>query len=732
MNESPRQIGLWEELKRRKVVRVATVYAVVGWLIIQVADTTFENFGIPAWAFRFIVIVLLLGFPLSLVLAWALELTPGGLRRTTDTPVAANDAVPAPEVTAGGNRVPAIVAAVVATVFLGALTFVFYLKQEDEPAPVVDAAPQERTIAVLPLVNMSMMPENAYFAGGIHEDILTNLSRVEGFQVVSRTSVMPYLESSKSLREIGAELGADLILEGSVRRIDDHVRVTVQLIETANDRHLWANNYDREVRDEFATQSALAREISRTVRREVLPEAEGALDGLPTSSVKAYDLYNQAMNIMRTEVESESTLTHQRALLEEAVAEDPDFVEAWALLNEVLDHSIRTLNQNGWFLRQGQDRAEVFDALRAASKTALDQAVALDPDNKMTLFALASDSVEEARAEFRAERKKVIDRIVEEYPDDALGWYVLGWWYFLEGDTAAAVEPFNKAISLEPFHAQIVDGTLTFARTTGDQELVTRLFERIAQISPERAAEQGLANAVDRIRIWNLVQAFYDTANMQLLDNLEEVLFSESTNFLSRADEAYYKSSYYIYRNQFDELLALQEVLVMPEKPDAWDVMFFNAVSIDLAVVLLEREQTESARFFARQTLSTQNMPQVSHPELIDRNHSSFAVACFILGDTECTQRWTDKLLDERDDSYNAFGLAGMLALGLTDPEEAARLVLAEKRKFPRWRGTDIIAAYHRFNAHLILQPELAAFYRDENKWSAYLEERLPGFAADS
>jgi TolB-like protein/tetratricopeptide (TPR) repeat protein len=730
MNETPRKVGLWEELKRRHVVRVATVYAVVSWLVIQVADTTFENFGIPDWAFRFIVIVLLLGFPISVILAWALELTPEGIRLAPDADKSADDASSTPGHTARRKRFSAVFAAAIPTVIFGTLALVFYLQHDDHPAPGAGALPAGQTIAVLPLVNMSMMAENTFFAGGLHEDILTNLSRMEGFQVVSRTSVMPYLESNKSLRQIGEELGADLILEGSVRRIDNHVRVTVQLIEAANDRHLWANNYDREVRDEFATQGAVAREISRSVQREVLPDSADAVDGIPTTSVKAYDLYNQALNISRTEIESEDTLTRQRALLEEAVAEDPEFVEAWGLLNEVLDHSIRTLNQHGWFLPEGTDRTAVFDALRAASKRALDKAVSLDPDNVMTLLALASDSVEEARDEFNVQRRKVIDQIVEEHPDEAMGWYVLGWWYFLHEEHEAAREPFNKAITLDPFHAQIVDGTLNFARITSDQELVTILYERVAQISPERGEQAGLSMATHRIRLYNLESAFLATADPLLVETMREILFNDDTGFLTAMDELYFKGSYFILSGQPEALLALEERLEMPGEPDAWDVMFYNNVSLDLAALYLQRSQPESARSFARQVLATQRMPQASHPETIDRNHANFATACAILDDLACSRRWAEQLINGRDDSYNQFGLAGFIALSFTDLDQAVQLILSEKQQYPRWRGTDVLAAFGVVFQPIVLHPDLAAFYRSEGKWTDYLAERIPEYAA--
>lgn len=192
------------------------------------------------------------------------------------------------------------------------------LRNDDVPA----------SVAVMPFVNMSSHEENEYFAGGIHEDVLTNLSRIRDLQVKSRTSMLKYAASEMSLSEIGKEMQVDYLVEGSVRRIGNHVRVTVQLIDASNDNHLWANNYERELVNVFATQSALAREISNSLHMQIQPESVEELEGMPTASVKAYDLYIRAASIEKTEGETEENMIRRRAMLEQAVAEDPDFVEA--------------------------------------------------------------------------------------------------------------------------------------------------------------------------------------------------------------------------------------------------------------------------------------------------------------------------------------------------------------------------------------------------------------------
>ncbi|MFT4937239.1 MAG: hypothetical protein ACI88A_000253 [Paraglaciecola sp.] len=217
-------VSFWSELKRRNVVRVAWVYIVVAWLVIQVASTIFSSFGIPLWAFRFVVIMLVMGLPISLILAWTLELTPDGVRWTA---VAQKKLASRPSPTFHQKRgwFSILFAIAVPTLIFGSLSLYFFLRLPPQTdANQANTEIIEQSIAVLPLVNMSAHPDNVFFAGGVHEDILTNLSQINGLKVISKTSAMHYFNSQLSLREIGVALGARYIVEGSVRRINNHVR----------------------------------------------------------------------------------------------------------------------------------------------------------------------------------------------------------------------------------------------------------------------------------------------------------------------------------------------------------------------------------------------------------------------------------------------------------------------------------------------------------------------------
>ena len=354
----------WHELKRRKVIRVATVYMLTGWIIIQVADSTFDGFGIPDWAFRFVILMVVLGLPVALILAWALELTPDGIRATKSVVPVEHSEGEKNALSKKRNWTAYAFGALAPTLIFGSLAVFFFIQAQNSGAGRGEVAAHDvagesfqatQSIAVLPLINMSSFEENAYFAGGVHEDILTNLSRIDGLDVVSRTSMLRYATSDKSLREIGQELGVDYIVEGSVRRIGNHVRVTIQLINAHNDVHLWANNYEREVVDSFATQSAIAREITDSIHLEIKPEWVGTLHGMPTASVKAYDLYIKAESIEKTEGETPEAVVRRREMLEEAVIEDPNFVEAWATLKRLYDIQLDRLRRRGWYVIEGDD-----------------------------------------------------------------------------------------------------------------------------------------------------------------------------------------------------------------------------------------------------------------------------------------------------------------------------------------------------------------------------------------
>ncbi|MEP6686541.1 MAG: FlgO family outer membrane protein, partial [Verrucomicrobiota bacterium] len=282
--------NFFAELKRRNVYKVAVAYAVVAWLLIQIATQVFPFFDIPNWAVRVVVLLLALGFPVALVLAWAFEITPEGIRRESE--IAPHESM----THRTGRKIIGI------TIALAAIAVGLFLFQHLKPGLTGVSAPSAnptaipvKSIAVLPFENLSEEKQNAFFADGVQDEILTNLARIADLKVISRTSVMQYKTgAARNLREIGQQLGVAHLLEGSVQRAANKIRVNAQLIDARTDAHLWAQTYDRDFADVFAIQSEIAKAIAEQLQARLSPSEKAAIEKPPTTDLAAFDLYTRA------------------------------------------------------------------------------------------------------------------------------------------------------------------------------------------------------------------------------------------------------------------------------------------------------------------------------------------------------------------------------------------------------------------------------------------------------
>src|SRR6516225_4840158 len=317
--------GFFEEVQRRKVYRVAAAYIVAAGFIIQIGSAVFPAWELPNWTFRLVVVLLLVGFPIALILAWAYDVTPQGIRAT-----------PTPS-TPGSHRRRNVIMLIGIGVIISSAAGFFLL-------PRVSARKIDKSIAVLPFQNLSDEKENAYFADGIQDDILTNLSKIGDLKVISRTSVNSYRDNAaRNVREIGKALGVATLLEGSVRRIGNRVRVNVQLINADNDEHIWAEDYDRDLTDVFAIQTDLAQKIASALQAKLSPNEKERLDRRPTENSDAYLLYLQAHDYA-----TQMDIFHQTSLkavplFEQSIRLHPNFALAFADLSLVeswLYHSV--------------------------------------------------------------------------------------------------------------------------------------------------------------------------------------------------------------------------------------------------------------------------------------------------------------------------------------------------------------------------------------------------------
>src|SRR5881296_3699443 len=354
------------ELKRRNVYKVAVAYAVVAWLLIQIATQVFPFFEIPNWAVRLVVLLLIIGFPVALVLAWAFEITPEGIKRTEEV----DHSQPTTHRT--GRTLDFLIIAVL-LVIIGVFAYQrFGLSQKTSVS--VLAAP-EKSIAVLPFEIHSRDPDNAYFADGIQDEILTRLSKVADLKVISRASTQHYKSAPENLREIARQLGVTHILEGSVQKSGDAVRVNVQLIKAANDSQLWAETFDRKLTDIFSVESDVAKAIADQLRAKLTSREEQEIAAKPTDNPEAYDAYLRGLAYTLKTADTPANALGAQKYLREAVRLDPNFALGWALLSYVDAASYR--NQ----------ALQPTVALREEARQAAETALTLQPNLGEALHA---------------------------------------------------------------------------------------------------------------------------------------------------------------------------------------------------------------------------------------------------------------------------------------------------------------------------------------------------------
>lgn len=405
--------GFFEEVKRRKVYRVAAGYVVVAGGLIQLASAVFPAWELPSWALRLVIILLLIGFPIALILAWALEVTPEGIRTT-------QPALP------GQRRRRNIVALVGVGVIVSAAAGFFLL-------PRASAHKIDKSIAVLPFENFSDDKENAYFADGIQDDILTNLSKIGDLKVISRTSVMPYRGKDKNVREIGKALGVSAILEGSVRKAGNRVRVNVQLINAENDEHIWSDVYDRDLTDVFAIQTDLAKKIADELHAKLSPTEKEQMTRKPTENGEAYLAFVQAHNFHR-EVEDLPKLKQAEQLYERALQLDPNFALAAASYSRL----------ESWIYHSYQPTAEYRDKSRSLANRSLQ----LQPDLPEGHLALGFSIYYVERDYDRALTELALAQ--KGLPNDAEVYLTIGAIQRRQGKWEESNANLEKAVSLSP------------------------------------------------------------------------------------------------------------------------------------------------------------------------------------------------------------------------------------------------------------------------------------------
>src|SRR5437762_2363350 len=448
--------GFFEELQRRKVYRVAAAYIIAAGFIIQIGSAVFPAWELPNWTLRLVVVLLLAGFPVALILAWAYDVTPQGIQATPAAP--------------GAHRRRNIIALIAIGLAISAVAGFFLF-------PRASGRSVEKSIAVLPFQSLSDEKENAYFADGMQDDILTNLSKIGDLKVISRVSVMSYRgDGARNAREIGKALGVGTLLEGSVRRAGNRVRVNVQLINADNDEHIWAEDYDRDLTDVFAIQTDLAQKIAASLQAKLSPNEKERLDRQPTQNSDAYLLFIQAHDYAnRSEHLLDDSLKAEQ-LFEQAIKLDSKFAAAFAGLSMVESSIYHTF--------------EPTPARREKARLNADESLRLQPNIPEGHLALGFSyyygdrDYERALAEFEIAKRDL--------PNEAEAYFAIGAIQRRQGKWAESNANLKKAAALDPKNLSILINLAYSYMALRDFDASEKMLDRATAVAPQSWATVGL------------------------------------------------------------------------------------------------------------------------------------------------------------------------------------------------------------------------------------------------
>jgi len=451
--------GFFEEVQRRKVYRVAAAYVVAAGFMIQIASAAFPAWELPNWSLRLVIALLLIGFPIALILAWAYDMTPQGIRAAVEDP--------------SGKRRRNVIALIATGVAISAVAGFFVFPRSSVPGI-------GKSIAVLPFQNLSDEKENAYFADGIQDDILTNLSKIGALKVISRTSVMSYRAGgTRSAREIGRTLGVATLLEGTVRRIGNRVRVNVQLVDAEKDQHLWAEDYDRDLTDVLAIQTDLAQKIAGALQATLSPNEKARLDRGPTQNSEAYLLFVQAHDYASRSDHFGDAILKAEQLYERAITLDPKFASAFAGLSMV--HS--------WAYHS-------FDPVpgrRNKARLMAEKALQLDPDLPEGQLALGFSFYYGDRD--YASALKHFELAKRGLPNGAEAYMAIGAIQRRQGKWKESTENLEKAAELDPKNLSVLSNLGANYLAERNFEAANKTFDRAIVASPQSFSAHGFKAA---------------------------------------------------------------------------------------------------------------------------------------------------------------------------------------------------------------------------------------------
>ena len=576
-------MSFFGELRRRNVVKVAVAYAIVGWLLFQVADVAFPALLLPDWVLRAFIAFLVLGFPVALLLAWAFELTPEGMKRSHK--IEATESIT--HVTGRKIDFAIIGTLVLALGFVAVDQYVLEETSETEtvageivepPSSVVVDEQREvlpNSVAVLPFENLSLDPEDAFFAAGIHEEVLNQLAKLRALNVIARTSMMQYAAGDKSIPQVAEELNVETVMEGSVRYADGRVLVTAQLIDPETNAHLWSDSYNREFADVFAIQSDIAMNIANALEAEFSLAEQASIEAVPTNSPEAYAVYLRALSLYAGGGAGGQTVAE---LLDTATRLDPDFALAYArrallYTNALTGNVPEQQAELERITQESAERALALDPTLGGAHAALafvhqahwrwdeaerefEEALRLNPNDAEVLSQYSRSK------RYRGEYQAAVDAGRRSAELDPRSWgihYQLGINYRYARNYDAAVESFRIALELNSSggagHAQ-----LAFTHVSRDNWV-----DAVAEL---QVAEQIYGENIQAIRIPQLANAY---AQMGQRDEVER-LFDALDALEARAEESPVNAALWalidIALEDYDQALEWLDIAVDDQAPD--------------------------------------------------------------------------------------------------------------------------------------------------------------------
>jgi TolB-like protein/Tfp pilus assembly protein PilF/arsenate reductase-like glutaredoxin family protein len=500
---------LFAELKRRNVYRAAVAYGVVAWFLTQLTTQVFPLFEIPNASIRFVVILLALGFPIAMCLSWLYEFTPEGIVRSEDV-----DPVEVRSARRAKGRILDFIIIGVLLLVIGMLIYQRYSFRSEAGETI-----SPKSIAVLPFENRSEDKANAYFADGIQDEILTRLSKVTDLRVISRSSTQQYKSAPENLREIGKQLGVANILEGSVQKVGNTVRVNVQLIRVATDEHLWAESYNRTLNDIFSVESEVAGAIADKLNARLSGAEKQELADKPTNNSEAYDAYLRGLALAERSYLSDADAKKALQSFENAVRLDPNFALAWARLSRT--HSIIFQYSDGSAAR------------RDSAREALQKALQLQPNLVEAQLAEGHFSYRVAHDYDRA--RKILEQVHSKWPNNPEASRALALVARRQGHWNESLAHFRQALELDPRNLQTVTTAAITCKFMRQYQMALKFIDRALDIAPSDnsalAIKAGIYQALGQ-----LDQAEANLAQMHIEANAETAVGVMSDQRLLRHD----------------------------------------------------------------------------------------------------------------------------------------------------------------------------------------------------